>query len=227
MWRKDPEGYRRALEMTGDASPSAHPLEPRVSMRPEDYTNTRAAVRVLRKTAMGRFLYEAGHDKGFWCTSVIWPVAGICRIVTAEDDAGRRQQIGARIFRNPGIASFIARIGGEITRVAELRRVDEQADDDDIGKPPRHTKQRHVSVVERSHRGKESDSPGRADRVERLHGAERDADVALRAGILVEDQRPQPQPERILRADADAPAAIRAVVLVDDGHGPANRCVPL
>jgi lysophospholipase L1-like esterase len=43
------------------------------------------------------FLYEAGHDKGFWCTDVIWPVAGICRIVTAEDDAGRRQQIGARV----------------------------------------------------------------------------------------------------------------------------------
>jgi len=43
------------------------------------------------------FLYEAGHDKSFWCFDIIWPVAGICRIVTAEDDPARRAQIGARI----------------------------------------------------------------------------------------------------------------------------------
>jgi lysophospholipase L1-like esterase len=43
------------------------------------------------------FLYEAGHDKSFWCYDIIWPVAGICRIVTAEDDPARRAQVGARI----------------------------------------------------------------------------------------------------------------------------------
>jgi lysophospholipase L1-like esterase len=42
-------------------------------------------------------LYEAGHNKSVLCYDAIWPVAGICRVVTAEDDAGRRQQIGDRI----------------------------------------------------------------------------------------------------------------------------------
>jgi hypothetical protein len=43
------------------------------------------------------YLYDAGHTKGPWCVNVVWPLASICRIVTAEDDAGRRAQIGARI----------------------------------------------------------------------------------------------------------------------------------
>jgi lysophospholipase L1-like esterase len=42
-------------------------------------------------------LYEAGHDKSWWCYYGVWPLAGICRIVTNESDAGRRAQIGARV----------------------------------------------------------------------------------------------------------------------------------
>jgi hypothetical protein len=43
------------------------------------------------------FLYNAGHRKGFWCPYVVWPTANICRIITAETNATRRAQIGARI----------------------------------------------------------------------------------------------------------------------------------
>lgn len=42
-------------------------------------------------------LYEAGHDKSVWCHWGVWPLAGVCRIVTGEKDAGRRSRIGARI----------------------------------------------------------------------------------------------------------------------------------
>jgi lysophospholipase L1-like esterase len=44
-------------------------------------------------------LYEAGHDKSTWCHVGVWPLAGICRIVTAESNATRRVQIGAAIDR--------------------------------------------------------------------------------------------------------------------------------
>jgi lysophospholipase L1-like esterase len=43
------------------------------------------------------FLYSAGYAKGLWCPYVVWPTAGICRIVTAEKSGARRAQIGARI----------------------------------------------------------------------------------------------------------------------------------
>ena len=42
-------------------------------------------------------LYAAGHAKNDYCTDIAWPTLSICRVVTAEDDAGRRQQIGDRI----------------------------------------------------------------------------------------------------------------------------------
>jgi lysophospholipase L1-like esterase len=42
-------------------------------------------------------LYDAGYNKSFWCYDVVWPVAHICRIVTAEPDPDRRAAIGARI----------------------------------------------------------------------------------------------------------------------------------
>jgi hypothetical protein len=53
-------------------------------------------------------LYKAGHDKGLWCHWGVWPLAGVCRIVTAEDNAGKRAQLGARIDQyNDVIASEI------------------------------------------------------------------------------------------------------------------------
>ena len=54
------------------------------------------------------FLYTAGHNKSWWCPYGIWPAAGICRIVTAENDASRRAQIGARINRyNDALSSEV------------------------------------------------------------------------------------------------------------------------
>lgn len=43
------------------------------------------------------FLYEAGREKSWWCGYAVWPVVGICRIVTAETSVSRRRQIGQRI----------------------------------------------------------------------------------------------------------------------------------
>jgi hypothetical protein len=43
------------------------------------------------------YLREAGIEKRSFYCPVVWSLAGICRIVTAESDAGRRRQIGARI----------------------------------------------------------------------------------------------------------------------------------
>lgn len=43
------------------------------------------------------FLFEAGTAKSWWCNYVVWPVASICPIVTAESDPRRRAQVGARI----------------------------------------------------------------------------------------------------------------------------------
>lgn len=43
-------------------------------------------------------LRQAGLDKSwFWCGRIVWPAAGICRVVTAEDEGWRRAAIGARI----------------------------------------------------------------------------------------------------------------------------------
>ncbi len=42
------------------------------------------------------FLYDAGNAKSITCRAV-WSLASVCRIVTAESDAARRAQIGARI----------------------------------------------------------------------------------------------------------------------------------
>lgn len=43
------------------------------------------------------YLYDAGRAKSAWCSWVVWPLANVCRVVTAEASAARRAQIGARI----------------------------------------------------------------------------------------------------------------------------------
>lgn len=52
-----------------------------------------ATVQVLSMPRVD-WLYEAGHAKSGWCSGVIWPAAGVCRVVTAEDDPYRRDQLG-------------------------------------------------------------------------------------------------------------------------------------
>ncbi len=53
-------------------------------------------------------LYDAGHAKSFWCSWGVWPLASVCRVVTAESNAGRRAQIGARIDEyNDALASEV------------------------------------------------------------------------------------------------------------------------
>jgi lysophospholipase L1-like esterase len=59
-------------------------------------------------------LYEAGHAKSSWCYNGVWPMANVCRVVTAEDDAGRRAQIGARIDEyNVAIAAEVKAYDGK------------------------------------------------------------------------------------------------------------------
>lgn len=55
-----------------------------------------AVVQVLSMPRVD-YLYEAGHAKSWWCGAGVWPMANVCRVVTAETDAFRRRQIGARI----------------------------------------------------------------------------------------------------------------------------------
>jgi lysophospholipase L1-like esterase len=43
------------------------------------------------------FLFDAGTAKSSWCNQVVWPLASVCRIVTAETDPARRAQVGARV----------------------------------------------------------------------------------------------------------------------------------
>ena len=43
------------------------------------------------------YLYSAGTAKSLWCNWAVWPVAGICRIITAETNATKRAALGARI----------------------------------------------------------------------------------------------------------------------------------
>jgi lysophospholipase L1-like esterase len=53
-------------------------------------------------------LYKAGRDKSPWCAWGIWPLANVCRVVTAEDNATRRAQIGERIDRyNDALAAEV------------------------------------------------------------------------------------------------------------------------
>ncbi len=71
----------------------------------------RSVVQVLSVPRVD-MLYEAGHDKSLWCHWGVWPLAGICRIVTAEGNVSRRQQIGARVDQyNDIIASEIEAYG--------------------------------------------------------------------------------------------------------------------
>lgn len=72
-----------------------------------------AVVQVLSMPRVD-WLYEAGHDKSWWCSGVIWPAASVCRVVTNEDDPNRRRQIGTAIDRyNDVIRDEIAAYDGD------------------------------------------------------------------------------------------------------------------
>lgn len=67
----------------------------------------RAVVQILSMPRVDG-LYDAGRAKSYWCHWGVWPLAGVCRVVTAEGNAGRRAQIGARIDQyNDALASEV------------------------------------------------------------------------------------------------------------------------
>lgn len=54
-------------------------------------------------------LYEAGHAKSAWCWLGVWPLAGVCRIVTAESNGARRAQLGDAVDAlNDALAAEVA-----------------------------------------------------------------------------------------------------------------------
>lgn len=70
------------------------------------------------------YLYEAGNAKSVFLCNAVWGLAGICRIVTAESDAGRRRQIGARVDQyNDGLKEEVlaadARYAGKVDFVTD------------------------------------------------------------------------------------------------------------
>ncbi len=66
-------------------------------------------------------IYEAGNAKSGWCSWGVWPIANVCRVVTAETSASRRAQIGARIDQyNDALAaeadSYARNLNGQNSR---------------------------------------------------------------------------------------------------------------
>jgi hypothetical protein len=72
-------------------------------------------------------------------------------------DLGQEDEIAAGRGEARRIALLVARIALEVGRVVELRRVDENRDDDARSVLPRQLDQRQVAVVERAHGRHEAD----------------------------------------------------------------------
>ena len=117
--------------------------------------------------ALEAFRCSFGDDPG--CEALRIELAG-CR---------SKEQVDARCGSHALVVREIAGISVEVGGLAELRRVDEQARDDDVGVGARGCDQREVAVVQRSHRWHEGDrapvAQGRervaqlGDRSQRLH----------------------------------------------------------
>lgn len=80
----------------------------------------RAVVEVLSVPRVD-YLYDAGRAKSLWCSWGIWPLAGICRIVTAESSGTRRASLGRRIDAYNDalaaeVAAYAANVGGRNPR---------------------------------------------------------------------------------------------------------------
>ena len=88
---------------------------------------------------------------------------------------GREEDVDAGLLGDPGIAFFVARVPGEILVRAELRRVDEEARDDEVVLGAGRSKEGEMALVEGAHRRDETDgSVARlgaqaADRSDDLH----------------------------------------------------------
>jgi ribosomal protein S18 acetylase RimI-like enzyme len=65
LYLKDREGYNAVLRVSGDPSPTAHPIAPRTQASASEYLDISEAGRIIRKTPVGRFLYEAAYLRTF------------------------------------------------------------------------------------------------------------------------------------------------------------------
>ena len=90
----------------------------------------------------------------------------------------REEEIDALALGKPRILFLGPWVSGEVLVQVELRRVDEQGQNDDLAVGPRCTKQGQMSVMQRAHRRDEPNPLGGidrfanlADRAQRLHRA--------------------------------------------------------
>ena len=70
---------------------------------------------------------------------------------------GREQVVDPELGGELGVALGVTRVRGQVGRVVELGRVDEQRDDDDVALLARAPHQRQMALVERAHRRDETE----------------------------------------------------------------------
>ena len=102
------------------------------------------------------------------------------------------EDVGAEALRDRGVGLLVAGVGGEVARVVELRRVDEQRDDHLVAAGAGRAHQRLVAAVEGAHRRHEADRAARraggaavrlhlGDGPDRLHAATTTREAATSA----------------------------------------------
>ena len=72
-------------------------------------------------------------------------------------ERGREEQVGAGLGRQRGVALLVARVGGQVAGLVELRGVDEERDDDDVARRARVADEAQMALVQRAHRRHEAD----------------------------------------------------------------------
>ena len=109
------------------------------------------------------------------------------RLVAGRVELGRRggeDDVDTRLARDIEVVCLVPGIAVQVGRVAELRRVDEQAHHDRVARRPGGCEQRAMAVVERAHRRHEADPARRggprAPRARRRSSARRSRRRSLR-----------------------------------------------
>lgn len=106
LWRTDRPAYEAALRVSGDPSPAAHPVAPRTNAAASEYLDISEAGRAMRRTPVGRFLYEAFRLRTFsnidrWKSTRIRAVAKLAK-------------------ENKGFGTFTKGLGGMVKTMPEV-----------------------------------------------------------------------------------------------------------
>ena len=120
---------------------------------------------------------------------------------------GREQAVDAELGRQRAVPALVARVRGEVGRLVELGRVDEQRDDDDVA----FARVRAASATDGPRGRRPSSGPGRSSGPSRRDSAELDAQVGDSSGGSSSRRSRQPVP-REPRARAWPPRAHRTAL---------------